>query len=605
MPGKIYCDSRVAGPGTGTKEDPWPDMVQAEIAIEGDPTGPWELNIYGVFRRRFTPTGDIENLTLQAWPGRGEVRPQIRGDVLVEGPWTAVGDGSYNGTLAGMNAETVTWNWDQNIDASGHRHWGHMELGSFDSLAPGEWARSGNTYQIRLPATAPGGGDTDPGLLLGDITACRLNPSGISMICLGNVHIIGIDVMLWMGDSEYGIHILGDTVFGAHNCTIVDCRAYDCGFHSIGMSGDMDDNCHMIDCLVSGLRQQSGTNYVMFSSWSSDPVNLTFKRCTIYLGGCYTDDMTTGLVGGLSTGGDGGGFLFHTSGSTRHVDLTHIHCKVYGHPVNATGQAYGLGGETSVPSDLDDPLTYPVKYFDCQAFDVAQAVAHGNGIAYAAFIRCFFNGTAELSTGDATFIYGLVSTDWMIFESCVIRYTSVTSGTYQIFRPSGGHLRLINCSIYMSSANTAHPMFRMINNPTIRCRGTVFVKEGTDRILTTGTMTVAQCDFEDCWYQGILSTTNGYSNVSSPVAFNTLATWTTEIDPDGVYDTDPEWIDNDSMVPLPGGNLTTTKKTLTDTPFGFNRLLYDDSYGAYQYAIAHDQKPLATMAGLASEQGYF
>ncbi len=101
--------------------------------------------------------------------------------------------------------------------------------------------------------------------------------------------------------------------------------------------------------------------------------------------------------------------------------------------------------------------------------------------------------------------------------------------------------------------------------------------------------TVASHDFIDCWYENIGSTV--YSDHTS---VNSQSEFETTVDPDGVYDTDPRFLDTISLAPGPSSALRTTLKSLTwGTPrSGINGKPYNGTYGAYQ--------SLDAVGGLAS-----
>lgn len=590
----IYVDSTGSN-GGGSEASPFNNLLSAVTLLNANTTAVNRVFLSGVFRESagLSLVGNFTDLEIVRWAGRSADPPQIRGDVPLSG-WEVAGGpapaGTYEVTTTGISIIGAVWNWDDNVDGTGHRHFGHLEAGTFDALAAGEWAQSGGVLQVFLPSTAPGGAGVDPDTLT-EVSALRGSVSGIDIFTAGRVIIEGIDTMLWTGDGMYGIRVRGG---GSGGVAIVrNCKGYDCGFHNIGIASNITSGSRIDACLTSGCRQGTGTNFVIYCDNTGTVTDLKSSDCIAYMGGLFTDDLDTPMTTGISTSGGATAWIGHTDPENptadQYLEDYEVHrLRCYGNQY-AFGFMFSFPGASTVPSDLADGHTYPQRLYDCVGTDLARGISIASNTSYVAAFRCKFEGDMDfVGSGNATAFNPVGDATGMYFECCEIIFDSGSAGTHQTLWPNGAQgLYLINCSISARCSGQANAVMRISNITTpevIAVHGCVIhiPASSTDDRYTTGTITTAELEHTDNWYNGVRTGTDGYSNQA---AIDTQADWEANVDLNGIYDDDPEFVDElADLKPAAGSPLLTTKKVLTwGTPrLGINGREYDGSYGAHQ-----------------------
>lgn len=600
---EIFCDSASPNnPGTGTSSDPYRALSSAVSDIDSTASTalvPVTVHLTGTFRESMEINNATQvSLTIQQWVGQS--KPVIRADVLVT-DWddAASPDASYEASLAAAPS-SVVWNWDANTGGTGGlEHFGHLIEGTFDSLSLGEWAHSGSTLQVRLPAEAPGGaGDHDPDLET-SIGACLENASGILIAAGNDCHIKNVDVYLFVGAGEYNIDMSGDE---GNDCMVEGCTVIDSGFHSIGFHLTTGDRCQTINCTSIGCRETAGSHYVHYSD--EDCTGGRYHNCTAYLGGVNTVNVTTVLTAGDETGGNGAkGFFTHTNvGTATMSDLEYHNCVVNG---KSSSFAIAFGGASKTADATGtDPSTFPIRFYDCTGNDLGRAISANGSITGnscdMAFFRCYFEGDMDYIAGPGTFIT-IANIDSKVYlECCEIVCDTGSADNRQVVNltgaDTGAAFTCAGCSVWWTNDTAGTHVFLRWGSGVagqLTMQGSVFQSAGSDdhflNLADTSTASGLHA-VADCWYDGILEAhgTLGYSQNTS---FNTRTEWTSVIDSTGIYDIDPGWTSVTDLSPTSTSPLRSRRAWTTIRPFkGINGIRYNGYYGAYQYQSPRGRK---------------
>ena len=156
----------------------------------------------------------------------------------------------------------------------------------------------------------------------------------------------------------------------------------------------------------------------------------------------------------------------------------------------------------------------------------------------------------------------------------------------------GGVIELNRCTVYIDGVTTGlrtPTIFWAVESTTkkFQLRQCIFDSETLARFgrMSTASGGATVWDVEDCWYENC-SDSEFLDPLNADAAINTKAEWTSVIDPDGVYDTDPGFtaeasadlsLDRD-------GEAWSTRKVLTAgaNSQGIDGKPYSGAYGAYQ-----------------------
>lgn len=297
--------------------------------------------------------------------------------------------------------------------------------------------------------------------------------------------------------------------------------------------------------------------------------------------------------------------------------ITWRRCRLYNrHPATSPCDiGYCTAKHSRQPTDRATASTYKIQIED------GYAVGRGCGIkgpiaVHRTLIDARTTGTILgasggmcLSDGDYTTVNGwevcedggggVTGNQW--YGSCVIAGNpSASNGC--IFKietgPDASHKSILTlrcCTIYFTDtlvSGTSIGKTLSTSTSQVDARGCLFAREnaGVGANLFQGAAATPATVFTDLgtgdnWYRNINSSRYCQNGTGSP-ACNDLTNWTANVDVNGVYDVDPQFVDaaglNLAFVTSGAGHIR--KKRLSGMPaLGINSMAYSGHYGAYQY----------------------
>jgi hypothetical protein len=590
-PVAIWIDAQAGDDSLpGTRAEPRRSLAAASAFLAAHPTGA-TVYLKGTFRGEALHASPVYHATITKWPG--EPRPMIRADRITTG-WTPAGL-EWEADVGEEVITQVVEDWDARVLPDG-RHYGHLRGGTFGSLRPGEWAQGEGDAASLLRVRPSSGEPADH--VIGRIA--REPRNGISLGADDTI-VRGVDTALFC--SRHGLAAPGETagngiVFNeSQRCTIQDCDSWDGGIHCLAFLNDSTD-CTVRGCRLYASRSIFGVSHLDMESDARD-LRGVVEDCHFACSGLL--DWNGTVLDALPDEGDlVAGFFAQTNTDGNITDLVVRRCTFEQFANSPFSISIAIGRQTALPGDDTDPATYPVRIEDCtfrnqgQVGGVGQSV--GNG-AWAAFVRCRIDATryatlpTALGFGGILEINDSATPSGFILDSCTMVWAENPLGGSAFAFRAGARPRWLNSLCWSRTAEPESHGVRWFlsveGGVHAWARGSVFgyrAPHPSHRLWAHDAgMGAANHDFQDCWYVNIAG-----GSFSDEPGLSTTAAWLANVDPGGIYATDPEIADDpEDPEGLSGGSLQSIVKPLPrHTAVGINGRLYSGHYGPYQYGPA-------------------
>lgn len=558
----------------------------------------------------------LTSKTVSEWPGSTGT---IRGDtVIATTGWSADGNGYAKNIGAGLTLSSVVYDWDNCVNSDG-RHYGHClsdTLANVQGAADTKGRYNYNSVTGVLTVFVPGStiattsdNPASSGKTLAYCAAEGIN-AGIYLHECTDCEILGGTVCLfptYTNQDGWGVWVNDST-----NCLVSGVRVIDCGAHGIGSYGGTATaaGLQIVSCQIHGLRP--------------DATHAVF----------YQDDDSFGNMTGTVTGGTiRGGRWLSTNGSV----LTHrpyssvtntamganTQILVYGHGRVGTPFAAGAVKINNVLLAADEQMGGTVEVANTDTVAAGYAFSEATlqcdhctftGMGYVtwntnglAFRGCTWSQTRQLPENVGA--KGAINFGWdggssnreMLWESCAFTFdlsdTAAGASSVRAFyvAVAGGTvlLRLVNCSIYDNSSQTATNFHGWFDNDGRNAKlysavGCIF----DFRNATTTTalyfndvgVSVANHECLDCRYKGISDAAGRWSQVA---AIDTSTEFIANVDTAGAVVTGTVYPSPTTSLGLTTASAlwSSRRSTTTTEPSGtsVNNQEYTGFFGAYQY----------------------
>lgn len=571
--------------GTGSAQDPFWTLGQAaKVAKDGD-----VVHVAGICREAVAFHG-LTDLTVRQWIGR--TQSQIRGDVpVLPTAWLASGGSVYSVQLSdGLEMSGVVFNWDTTSALGGIAHAGHLvpapSVPACQSTPNSwHWDETGDRLHVNLAGDDP--------RVAGVVAWCRKG-TGLGFFECTRPLAEGLYVKLWPDPSPGAYGILFGTTSGARARY---CRAWDCGYHSIGAAGQFCIDARIEYCEFRG--QRSGTHTVLFGAFGG--VSGRVNHCVFHLYALLGRDGTPFLPDqGVSA------FYTHTEGFNGVItDVECRRCIAFGYPGHGTsGGAFWYGTRTAAVSaaDEDDWRKYPVRFVDCGVVssDRMHLLDHwGVNIKNGAFVRCWLDLTGDFA-GDPIFLLSAGAEHRLLFDHCVVFTDTTGRALGEVLQLSPGCKVIAHNSTFFNAATDAsgytdRGIARLEANAVLKARQSLFVMASPGPFIVQvgfNNRPPADYDIKHCWYHGFSNDwfirdhqtvrlkTDYRAVVDGPTAGSTAIY---DVNPQFIAAAAPSW----NFAGAPGGPLRTLKLWFAPPfiKYGVNGRLYDGRWGAYQYGL--------------------
>ena len=583
-----------AGTGDGSSSGNAASAFASVTIADGD-------TVYVKGQSRGVPvTITQDGVTVRPWPDTpASQRPWLRGDIqITSGNWTDETDGTFSATLA-TKPNAVFWNIATNIDANG-RHFGHLdESGSLASCqaTEGTWYHQSGTLYVH-PATADGAADPDNG---DDYSYTVTGQNGLEMSG-DNATCKGLRSSFWTTNASaqgYGFYMRGD------NPTIEDLRADDCGYHGIGLVTAAKTKARAYRCSVWGA---ADTQWVIHTQ-TGELNDVKLYECSAHM---YSRLGTDGQPLGED---EFEGFYTHgASGedTVRDIELHRFRWIGYG----GYNGSLASGDNIIRATDYDDPETYSVRCYDCEAVGVGKLTLGGAPDCEFAFIRSKLDFTdsltgAEQPTDSAIRLH--TGTSLGLFACSITSFADYTDTDTMLQMVGSCRVTIANSALFLNGTNVACSFFdSSVWNSIGRLNvyGTVFVAPtatGAELFKIHNGQLITALDggtliqFEGCWYDGITAFDGRALN-----NYDTPAEWQAGVDATGVYDEPAGFIRIGDRYELdPAGNASSRIREASDRPSvtitqGINKRNYDGRVGPLQGGESSDPVRITALLGLGS-----
>lgn len=421
-----------------------------------------------------------------ALPVGSTVRPAVmRGDRLVTGTWTNIGNNVYTNDTAiptGLTITALQSGWDTRaLTSTGQHSWGMVLVATAAAVttyatgtggAKGVYHYASGTGLI----TAYFGGENPntSGHATGYITAGAIT-GFVTYTSGGNITVSDIDMCLlpvYAGQFGWGVRSEG-----AMNCSVTGCVMDDMGAHSVGTLGGTADgsNFAVSNCIFRGMG--SNASPIIFNQNLADGQlsGCTVSGCTVY------GDRWLGIDGLVMHGRSDSVAALGANAVIGCYAHSNAGDSIAAGGIRISSTTFSATEATFTPFAADDavavtpgsgefvPGNFPilVDYCIITGTFLSWNVANHDGSAYVRRTFISSTGTAAAGFGAGGFLNVAAgdSADYLwTFDSCVIRFSldDTNSGADQTRMISGQqstggtkHLNFVNSTIINSGTDAS------------------------------------------------------------------------------------------------------------------------------------------------------
>jgi len=574
--------------GDGSIGSPCGTLAELDAAVtlsDGD-TVYCDTETNGPLLESWSRSG-LTGITFSPWPGTTKVRQLNAEKIAVDIAHDVGGADPFDAykALTGVPAtkpETVIEDWDTRINSDGNRYGFLPEVGLIGDLRTTRgWFWSGTRVLVSVPDGDTGGahtyyaGESGDTMALTNTTRVTFNNWSFELATEDGA------------GNAYGCRMVGTVVDVVFN----DCEGDGCQYHTIGAAGSSCDGFVCNRCIFRTAKAGNDSHWVAYSS-SGAIDNTELNDSTMYLVPWLKFDNTpyetTGSVKGVACH-HGVSASPTAIGGAIIRNLTTIYND--DNPAYAHWDGIFVANNMNhpAPSDKDVPADYPVQFIDCDLSGHGMIAGGGtNADTHISMDRCSFDIDASSvangmntaghigATANATNANTIV-----LLRSCTGSATlnDVNDRAILTARVNGAELRMENSTFLLlgTYSNGVCIIHTGSTAGMLKAHGCSFSTPGGAISLIRGSINLGTAiDFDSNFYSTSLS------SIMSAIGSVSRTTWESTYDTNGEYSASASFVDTATLEP-DADTRAFKSTTKTTGPLGINLVIYDGSYGAYQY----------------------
>jgi len=573
--------------GDGSIGSPCGTLAELDAAVtlsDGD-TVYCDTETNGPLLESWSRTG-LTGITFSPKPGTTQVRQLNALKIAVDIVHDASGADPFDSykALTGVPASKpneVVEDWDTRINSDGNRYGFLPEVGTLAGLRTTRgWHYNGSRLLVSVPAGDTGGAHTYYAGQDGDCMAL----TNTTRVTFNNW---SFELATEPGAGNgYGCRMVGtvqDVVFN-------DPEGDGCQYHSIGAAGSSCDgfvcNRPIFRTAIAG----NDSHWVAYSS-SGSIQNTKVNDPMFYLVPWLRYDNTP-----YSTGGSVKGIACHHGVSADPTAIGGLIVTGYRSIYNNDNPTYAhwdlvLAANNMnhpAPADKGVPADYPIQFIDGSLNGHGFAAGGGsNSDVHASFDRCAFDiDASSVTNGMSTAGHLSVTANAtnantiVLLRSCTgsVTLNDVNDRAILTARVNGAELRMENSTFLLlgTYSNNVCIVHTGATAGMLKSHGCSYSTPGGSISLIRGSIDLATAiDFDSNFYSTSISTISAIGSVSR-------ATWESTYDTNGEYSASASFLDTATLEP-DADTRAFKSTTKTTGPLGINLVIYDGSYGAYQY----------------------